>query len=233
MTTTVPKPAARPTGKNTPAPQPAWKNPRVREHALRTASQVSGAPESASSAAREKAAASDSASRAARENTAAPQSAREDRAVPESTSRAAREDTAASVPAPRTTWEDLTEAVRETGGYSTRAQAEHLTRTVLTALGSHLTGDERVALAQSLPPEAGHLIAAQIPLPHPLPAREFVDSVSARIPDSTPATARWDVSSVLTALSESIGPDLTDRVLSQLPRGFALLFGRGELTAMA
>nr|WP_241670684.1 DUF2267 domain-containing protein [Streptomyces lavendulae] len=137
------------------------------------------------------------------------------------------------MPAPRTTWEDLTEAVRETGGYSTRAQAEHLTRTVLTALGSHLTGDERVALAQSLPPEAGHLIAAQIPLPHPLPAREFVDSVSARIPDSTPATARWDVSSVLTALSESIGPDLTDRVLSQLPRGFALLFGRGELTAMA
>lgn len=233
MTTTVPKPAARPTGKNTPAPQPAWKNPRVREHALRTASQVSGAPESASSATRENVAAPESALRTARENTAAPQSAREDRAVPESTSRAAREDTAAPVPAPRATWEDLTGAVREAGGYSTRARAEHLTRTVLTALGSHLTGDERVALAQSLPPEAGHLIAAQIPLPHPLPAREFVDSVSTRIPDSTPATARWDVSSVLTTLSTTIGPDLTDRLLTQLPRGYALLFGRAELTAMA
>ncbi|WP_220093227.1 MULTISPECIES: DUF2267 domain-containing protein [unclassified Streptomyces] len=137
------------------------------------------------------------------------------------------------MPAPRATWEDLTGAVREAGGYSTRARAEHLTRTVLTALGSHLTGDERVALAQSLPSEAGHLIAAQIPLPHPLPAREFVDSVSTRIPDSTPATARWDVSSVLTTLSTTIGPDLTDRLLTQLPRGYALLFGTAELTAMA
>ncbi|WP_445195017.1 DUF2267 domain-containing protein [Streptomyces sp. TR1341] len=145
--------------------------------------------------------------------------------------RAARENTAVPEPAPRTTWEALTEAVRETGGYPTRAQAEHLTRLVLTALGSHLTGDERVALAQSLPPEAGHLIAAQIPLPHPLTAREFVDSVSTQIPDSTPATARWDVSSVLTAVSTTIGPDLTDQVLSQLPRGYALLFGRAELAA--
>ncbi len=83
------------------------------------------------------------------------------------------------------------------------------------------------------PPEAGHLIASQIPLPHPLTAREFVDSLSTRIPGSTPATARWDVSSVLTALSTTIGPALTDQVLSQLPRGYALLFGRAELAAMA
>ncbi|MEV7501139.1 DUF2267 domain-containing protein [Streptomyces sp. NPDC093018] len=179
MTTTVPKPAVRPTGKNATAPQPAWENPRVRERALKTASK----------------------------------------------------DTAAPGPAPRTTWEALTEAVRETGGYPTRAQAEHLTRLVLTALGTHLTGDERVALAQSLPPEAGHLIAAQIPRPHPLTARAFVDSLSTEIPDSTPATARWDVSSVLTAVSTAIGPDLTDQVLSQLSRGYALLFGRAELVA--
>ncbi|MFY4723204.1 DUF2267 domain-containing protein [Streptomyces sp. LaBMicrA B280] len=140
---------------------------------------------------------------------------------------------AAPVPAPRTTWEDLTEAVRETGRYPTRAVAEDLTRLVLTALGSHLTGDERVALAQSLPPEAGHLIAAQIPRHHPLTAREFVDSLSTRIPDSTPSTARWDVSSVLTTISATIGPDLTDQVLSQLPRGYALLFGRAELAVTA
>ncbi|MGA4931663.1 DUF2267 domain-containing protein [Streptomyces incarnatus] len=147
--------------------------------------------------------------------------------------RIASKDLGAPEHTPKATWENLTEAVRETGGYPTRAQAERLTRTVLTALGTHLTGDERVALAQSLPPEAGHLIASQIPLPHPLTAREFVDSLSTRIPGSTPATARWDVSSVLTALSTTIGPALTDQVLSQLPRGYALLFGRAELAAMA
>ncbi|RRQ79706.1 hypothetical protein CQW39_10605 [Streptomyces griseofuscus] len=197
MTTTVPKPAVRPTGRTATAPRPA------------------------PSLAREDLAARKGASR----------SASKDLGAPESASRAGRENAAAPKPAPRTTWEALTEAVRETGGYPTRAQAEHLTRLVLTALGTHLTGDERVALAQSLPPEAGHLIASQIPLPHPLTAREFVDSVSTQIPDSTPATARWDVSSVLTAISTTIGPALTDRVLSQLPRGYALLFGRAELAA--
>ncbi|WP_338059214.1 DUF2267 domain-containing protein [Streptomyces malaysiense] len=164
----------------------------------------------------------------------APATARTGPAVRETAPAPVRENPAVPrATVPRTTWETLTEAVRETGGYPTRAQAEHLTRTVLTALGTHLTGDERVALAQSLPPEAGHLIAAQIPLPHPLTAREFVDALSTRLPDSTPATARWDVSSVLTTLSDTIGPALTDQVLSQLPRGYALLFGRAELTVMA
>lgn len=216
MTTTVPKPAVRPTGKNTTAPRPAQREP-----ARRSAWENPTAPRPAPSLAREHPSAREGASRTASKDLGAPESAL----------RAARENTAAPEPAPRTTWEALTEAVREAGGYPTRAQAEHLTRLVLTALGSHLTGDERVALAQSLPPEAGHLIAAQIPLPHPLTAREFVDSVSTQIPDSTPATARWDVSSVLTAVSTTIGPDLTDQVLSQLPRGYALLFGRAELAA--
>ncbi|MFJ8093960.1 DUF2267 domain-containing protein [Streptomyces griseofuscus] len=197
MTTTVPKPAVRPTGKTATAPRPA------------------------PSLAREDLAARKGASR----------SASKDLGAAESALRAARENAAAPKPAPRTTWEALTEAVRETGGYPARAQAEHLTRLVLPALGTHLTGDERVALAQSLPPEAGHLIASQIPLPHPLTAREFVDLVSTQLPDSTPATARWDVSSVLTAISTTIGPALTDQVLSQLPRGYALLFGRAELAA--
>ncbi|MFH8340336.1 DUF2267 domain-containing protein [Streptomyces sp. AM6-12] len=136
-------------------------------------------------------------------------------------------------PADSTSWESLTEAVREAGRYPTRAEAERITRIVLSALGSHVTGDERVVLAQSLPPEAGRLIAAQIPVPEPLTAREFVDSVSTRLPDSTPATARWDVSSVLTTLSTYLTPDLTDRILSQLPPGYALLFGRAELAPMA
>lgn len=212
MTTTVPKPAVRPTGKNVTAPRPAQREP-----ARRPARENPTAPQPARKAT------------AVREG--ASRTASKDLGAPESALRAARENTAAPEPAPRTTWEALTEAVRETGGYPTRAQAEHLTRLVLTALGTHLTGDERVALAQSLPPEAGHLIASQIPRPHPLTAREFVDALSTQIPDSTPATARWDVSSVLTTVSTTIGPALTDQVLSQLPRGYALLFGRAELAA--
>ncbi|MFC9928650.1 DUF2267 domain-containing protein [Streptomyces sp. NPDC127190] len=126
-------------------------------------------------------------------------------------------------------WEQLTEAVREAGRYPTRAEAERVTRIVLSALGGHVTGEERVALAQALPREAGRLIASQIPATRPLTAREFVESVAARIEGATPATARWDVSSVLNVLADQAGEPLTTRVLAQLPHGYALLFGRADL----
>ncbi|MFE9108148.1 DUF2267 domain-containing protein [Streptomyces collinus] len=136
--------------------------------------------------------------------------------------------------APHTTdghgWPQLIEAVRETGLYPTRTKAEQVTRTVLAALGTHVTGDERVDLARALPGEAARLIAAQIPATHRLTAARFVDEVASRTPGATSATARWDVSSVLGTLPTLIGDDLVNRILAQLPAGYALLFGRADLT---
>ncbi|WP_425444629.1 DUF2267 domain-containing protein [Streptomyces phaeoluteigriseus] len=130
-------------------------------------------------------------------------------------------------------WGELIASVRESGQYPTTAEAERVTRTVLSALGGHVTGDERVALARALPREAARVIASRIPATRPQSAQEFVDTVATRIEGATPATARWDVSSVLGVLPNLIGDDLTDRVLAQLPPGYALLFGRAELAARA
>ncbi|MEU7717128.1 DUF2267 domain-containing protein [Streptomyces tibetensis] len=127
-------------------------------------------------------------------------------------------------------WSRLVEAVRESGLYPTRSKAEQVTRTVLAALGTHVTGDERVDLARALPTEAARLIASQIPATQRLTAARFVDEVASRTPGATPATARWDVSSVLGALPPLIGDDLVTRILAQLPTGYALLFGRADLT---
>lgn len=129
----------------------------------------------------------------------------------------------------RAGWSELIEEVRESGQYATAAEAERVTRIVLSALGGHVIGDERVELARALPEEAARVIASQIPATRPLTAAEFVDSVAARIEGATPATARWDVSSVLSVLPKLVGDDLLDRVLRQLPPGYALLFGRAEL----
>ncbi|MFF7769598.1 DUF2267 domain-containing protein [Streptomyces massasporeus] len=128
------------------------------------------------------------------------------------------------------TWTQLIEAVRQSGRYATLPEAEQVTRTVLSALGTHVTGDERVDLARALPGEAARLIAAQIPANHRLTAARFVDEVAARTPGATSATARWDVSSVLSALPPLIGDDLITRILDRLPPGYALLFGRADLT---
>ncbi|CAL9560674.1 hypothetical protein SUDANB105_04615 [Streptomyces sp. enrichment culture] len=127
-------------------------------------------------------------------------------------------------------WPELIDGVREAGQYPTRAEAERVTRTVLSALGGHVVGEERVELARALPTEAARVIAAQIPATRPLTAAEFVDSVATRIEGATPATARWDVSSVLSVLPPLIGDDLLTRILSELPPGYALLFGRPQLT---
>ncbi|MGI5375743.1 DUF2267 domain-containing protein [Streptomyces sp. CA-251387] len=126
-------------------------------------------------------------------------------------------------------WSELIEKVRDSGQYATTAEAERVTRIVLSALGGHVIGDERVELARALPEEAARVIASQIPATRPLTAAEFVDSIAARIEGATPATARWDVSSVLSVLPKLVGDDLLDRILRQLPSGYALLFGRAEL----
>ncbi|MEU8650398.1 DUF2267 domain-containing protein [Streptomyces sp. NPDC048737] len=128
-------------------------------------------------------------------------------------------------------WSELIAAVRESGRYPTTAEAERVTRTVLSELGSRLTGDERAALARALPAKAAALIESRTPAPRPHSAREFVEAVATRIEGATPATARWHAGSVLGALPPLIGDTLTDRILTQLPPGYALLFGRAELAA--
>ncbi|MFH9175148.1 DUF2267 domain-containing protein [Streptomyces albogriseolus] len=146
-------------------------------------------------------------------------------------------DTVAPAPEPRPAqdpaWRELVDAVRDSGQYATRPEAESVTRVVLSALGGHVVGDERVDLARALPEEAARVVASQIPATRPLTAAEFVDSVAARIEGATPATARWDVSSVLSVLPPLVGDELVTRILNQLPPGYALLFGRAELTPAA
>jgi len=129
----------------------------------------------------------------------------------------------------RDAWTALLDEVREAGRYPTRREAERITRIVLSALGGHVVGDERVDLARALPEEAARVFASQIPATRPQTAPEFVESVAARIEGATPATARWDVSSVLGVLPKLVGDDLVTRIIDRLPTGYALLFGRADL----
>ncbi|MGW4806831.1 hypothetical protein [Kitasatospora sp. NPDC004272] len=81
------------------------------------------------------------------------------------------------------------------------------------------------------------MFADQIPLPAPVSAPAFVEALAATLATSL-AAARWDASSVLTALADLAGPDLAgpdlaDRLPARLPRGYALLFGRADLAAAA
>jgi uncharacterized protein (DUF2267 family) len=142
-----------------------------------------------------------------------------------------------SVPAPTTAgtsmgYRQMLERVRYNGAYPTRERADEVVTRVLAALGRRLTGDERVELAARLPREAAEILTAEIPDNRPLTGWSFVKDLADRA-GGTLATTRWDVGSVLTVVAELAGPALLDRILGQLPSGYAILFGRPELTQAA
>lgn len=129
------------------------------------------------------------------------------------------------------TFDRMLEKVRYEGAYPTRERAEESVTHVLTALGRQLAGGERASLAARLPAEAARLLGAGAPA-EPLTGQEFVRELAART-GGTPATTRWDTSTVLTLVGHLAGSDVLGQVLTQLPPGYPLLFGRAELTQAA
>ncbi|WP_354644761.1 DUF2267 domain-containing protein [Kitasatospora camelliae] len=129
-----------------------------------------------------------------------------------------------------TRYRRLLQQVRTGGRYPSHEEAERVLTAVLALLGSQLTGDERCDLAAALPERARAVFAAQIPLPHPVAAPAFIETLAHTLGTSLTA-ARWDASSVLATLTTLTDPHLTDRILAHLPRGYAPLFGRAELAA--
>ncbi|WP_231626824.1 DUF2267 domain-containing protein [Streptomyces apocyni] len=122
----------------------------------------------------------------------------------------------------------MLERVRYEGAHPTLERADEAVQRVLAALGRQLVGDERVDLAARLPVEAALVLTAQVPTVTPLTGWEFVKDLAQRT-DSTPAATRWNVGAVLSVVSQLAGPELLDRIINQLPSGYALLFGRAEL----
>jgi uncharacterized protein (DUF2267 family) len=135
-------------------------------------------------------------------------------------------------PTPAMSYNQMLEKVRYEGAYPTRERAEQSIRHVLAALGRQLTGDERVELAARLPLEAAQVFTAQIPATEQLTGWGFVKDLATHT-GGTPATARWDAGAVLAAVAQLAGPALLTRVITQLPPGYALLFGQAELNPAA
>jgi uncharacterized protein (DUF2267 family) len=139
---------------------------------------------------------------------------------------------AANSTEPAMSFVQMIEQVRYNGAYATRQRAEEVVSAVLAALGRRITGEERVELAARLPREAAGIFAAQIPETEAMTGWTFVRDLATRT-GGTLATTRWDVGSVLGVVARLAGPDLLDRILAQLPSGYAILFGRAELTQAA
>jgi uncharacterized protein (DUF2267 family) len=119
--------------------------------------------------------------------------------------------------------------VKERGEYADAQEAEEVTRAVLGLLAQRLPEGEADDLAAQLPhPAAEMLTWVDGPVSN-MGVREFLDRVAAQT-DATEVTAQWDASAVLTTVAEAVsGGELND-VLTQLPSGYAALFGKTTLS---
>ncbi|MGV9625426.1 DUF2267 domain-containing protein [Streptomyces sp. NPDC003487] len=119
--------------------------------------------------------------------------------------------------------------VRELGEYGSQDEAAKATEAVLQVLAQRISPGEVDDLASQMPaPLTDVLRAAKPQQAESFGVEEFCRRVAERI-GARPRTAEWDASAVLTALAGAVSGGELNQILSQLPSGYAALFGKADL----
>lgn len=126
-------------------------------------------------------------------------------------------------------YDEFLAKVRERGEYADRREAERVVHTVLGVLAQRIEPGEARDLAAQLPVQAAVALVEREGPAVPFGVREFLERI-AEPTGATTTTAEWDASAVLTTVAEGVsGGELHD-VLTQLPSGYATLFGEPTLS---
>ena len=127
-------------------------------------------------------------------------------------------------------YDEFLAQVRDRGEYPNREEAEQVSTAVLEVLATRLTPGEAGDLAAQLPGPLPHALTG----PRPGAAERFgVEEFCRRVAERTgglPPTAEWDASAVLSTVADSVSGGELNHVISQLPSGYAPLFGKPELS---
>lgn len=124
-------------------------------------------------------------------------------------------------------YDEFLARVREHGEYADRAEADRTTRAVLGLLGRRLVDGERKDLAAQLPGELQDAVLTAVPQ-EAFGVEEFLRRLAHEL-SASEETARWDASAVLTTLAAAVSGGELNHVLTQLPAGYAPLFGKADL----
>lgn len=120
--------------------------------------------------------------------------------------------------------------VRERGAYADQTESERVTRAVLGVLADRLGAQEAADVAAQLPDGVREaMLGTDTPGGLSVGLEEFLERVATALGTSSTETAKWDASAVLTTLAEAISGGELNQMLSRLPSGYALLFGKPEL----
>ncbi len=119
--------------------------------------------------------------------------------------------------------------VRDVGEYEDQREAEQVTRAVFSVLAERLPGSTLDHLAAQIPEpldealDPGDRLEAE-----PFGVEEFYVRVAEET-GARPLTARQDSGAVLSTVAKAVSGGELNQVLSHLPAGYAVMFGKPDL----
>ncbi|MFJ5556588.1 DUF2267 domain-containing protein [Streptomyces sp. NPDC093250] len=126
-------------------------------------------------------------------------------------------------------YDEFLARVRERGEYKDKNEAEGVTNAVLEVLAQRISPGEVEDLASQLPGPLGDvLLKARPAQAESFGIEEFYRRVAERT-NARPRTAQWDASAVLTTVADAVTGGELNQIISQLPSGYAVLFGKADL----
>ncbi|WP_017586819.1 DUF2267 domain-containing protein [Nocardiopsis ganjiahuensis] len=127
-------------------------------------------------------------------------------------------------------YDEFLAEVRELGEYENQREAEEVTTAVLTVLASRLPAEAVEKLVAQLPEQLKEgPRRAQQPEPEAFGVEEFHERV-AKLAGGRALTAEQDAGAVLTTVAGAVSGGELNQLLSHLPSGYAVMFGKPELS---
>ncbi|MFM9494308.1 DUF2267 domain-containing protein [Streptomyces galilaeus] len=127
------------------------------------------------------------------------------------------------------TYTEFLATVREQGGYADNAEAARVSEAVLSTFGDRLQPAVADHLAHQLPLRIGRFVTRVGNTGRSWGVHEFVHQVARAAADDED-TAHRHAEVVLTTLADTVSGGELNKLLSQLPVGYAVLLGHPELT---
>lgn len=127
-------------------------------------------------------------------------------------------------------YDKIVATIRERGQYQSAGEAEQVAKSVLQVLAGRIGPGEVLDLAEQLPqPLADALRSGTRDRAESYGVEEFCRRIAGRT-GAGPQTAEWDASAVLSTVAEAVSGGELNQVLTQLPSGYAVLFGKVDLS---
>ncbi|MDJ1134380.1 DUF2267 domain-containing protein [Streptomyces iconiensis] len=128
------------------------------------------------------------------------------------------------------TYGEFLAGVRERGGYPDREEALRVTEAVVVLLGTRLQENSARHLASQLPAELTEALTHDSGGASTWSEGEFLTRVGEATGAENEAVARKHAEAVCHTVKDTISGGELNKLISQLPSGYAPLFGYPELT---